>query len=96
MDEMDRKKLETAIESRVYKFVEMLTEQMYDGTMIYLGRNQIDIDRQVADRLLAIAKGAAMDAMYSHLDMFMKDMDKAITEFSGQENPLPRGKSSKK
>lgn len=96
MDEMDRKKLETAIESRVYKFVEMLTEQMYDGTMIYLGRNQIDIDRQVADRLLAIAKGAAMDAMYSHLDMFMKDMDKAITEFSGQENPLLHGKSSKK
>lgn len=95
MDEMDRKKLETAIESRVYKFVEMLTEQMYDGTMIYLGRNQVDIDRQVADRLLAIAKGAAMDAMYSHLDMFMKDMDKAITEFSGQENPLQRGKSSK-
>lgn len=96
MDEMDRKKLETAIESRVYKFVELLTEQMYDGTMIYLGRNQIDIDRQVADRLLVIAKGAVMDAMLSHLDMFMKDMDKAITEFSEQENPLQHGKSSKK
>lgn len=96
MDELDRKKLETLIEKKVYKLVETITEQMYDGTMIYLNRNQVDIDRQVADRLLAIARGAAMDAMLSHLDMFMRDMDKALVEFTEQENPLQPGKSSKK
>jgi hypothetical protein len=96
MDEMDRKKLETVIESKVYKLVELLGEQMSDGTMIYLGRNQIDIDRMVADRLLSIAKGAMMDALLAHLDMFMKDLDKALVEATGKENPLPHGKSSKK
>jgi hypothetical protein len=96
MDEIDRKKLETAIESRVYKLVETLGEQMYDGTMIYLNRQQIDIDRQVADRLLVISKGALMSALLSHLDFFMKDIDKNLTEFTERENPLQHGKSSKK
>lgn len=91
----DRTKLETAIERETYRFVEVIKEHMYDYTMIYLNRNQVDIDRQVADRLLQIAKAAVEDGLLSKMDFYKKGIDAALTEFTEAENPLPRGKQPK-
>jgi len=93
---MDRQKLETAIEREVYKYIESLKEHMYDFTMIYLNRNQVPVDREQADKVLNIAKNAIEDGMLSKMDFFKKGIDGALAEFTEQENPLVRGKQSKK
>lgn len=92
----ERLKLETAIEREVYKFVSMLKEHMSDYTMIYLNRQQINMDREVASRLLEIAKGAIEDGMMSKMDFFKKGIDGALNEYTETQNPLPRGESEKK
>lgn len=91
----DRSKLETAIERETYRFVEQIKEHMYDYTMLYLNRNQVDIDRQVADRLLNIAKSAVEDGLLSKMDFYKKGIEKALTEFTEAENPLLPGKQPK-
>jgi FlaG/FlaF family flagellin (archaellin) len=93
---MDRLKLETAIERETYRLVEQIREHMYDHTMIYLQRNQVDVDRDQADRVLQIAKNAVDDGLLSKLDFFKANIDRALTEYTDTENPLEHGKQSKK
>jgi FlaG/FlaF family flagellin (archaellin) len=93
---MDRAKLETAIERETYRLVEQVREHMYDHTMIYLQRNQVDIDRDVADRILQIAKNAIDDGLLSKLDFFKANIDKVLTEYTEVENPLEPGRSPRK
>lgn len=93
---MDRVKLETAIERETYRLVEQIREHMYDHTMIYLQRNQVEVDRDVADRVLQIAKNAIDDGLLSKLDFFKGNIDKVLTEFSETENPLEHGRPSRK
>jgi hypothetical protein len=93
---MDRVKLETAIERETYRLVEQIREHMYDHTMIYLQRNQLDVDRDVADRVLQVAKNAVDDGLLSKLDFFKANIDKVLTEFTEVENPLEPGRPSKK
>lgn len=93
---MDRLKLETAIERETFRLVESIREHMYDHTMIYLQRNQVDMDRDQADRLLQIAKNAVDDGLLSKLDFFKAGIDKALTEFTDTENPLEPGRQSRK
>jgi len=92
----DRLHLETAIERETYRLVEQIREHMYDHTMIYLQRNQVDVDREVADRILQIAKNAVDDGLLSKLDFYKANIDKALTEFTETENPLEHGKSSRR
>jgi FlaG/FlaF family flagellin (archaellin) len=96
MDSADRQKLETAIEREAYRLVEQIREHMYDHTMIYLNRNQVDIDRTVADQILTIAKNGVTDGLLSKLDFFKEKIDKVLTEYTETENPLQPGKPSKK
>lgn len=93
---MERAKLETAIERETYRLVEQIREHMYDHTMIYLQRNQVDVDRDTADRVLQIAKNAVDDGLLSKLDFFKGNIDKVLTEYTEVENPLELGKQSRK
>lgn len=93
---MDRLKLETSIEREVFRLVEQIREHMYDHTMIYLNQRQSDIDRDVASRLLDIAKGAVDDGLYSKIDFFKKNIDGVLTEFTETENPLEHGRRGKR
>lgn len=93
---MDRIKLETAIERETYRLVEQIREHMYDHTMIYLQRNQVDVDRDAADRVLQIAKNAVDDGLLSKLDFFKSNIDKVLTEFAEVDNPLEHGRPSRK
>lgn len=93
---MDRLKLETAIERETYRLVEQVREHMYDHTMIYIQRNQVDIDHAAAERVLQIAKNAVDDGLLSKLDFFKANIDKVLTEYTETENPLELGKPSKK
>jgi hypothetical protein len=54
------------------------------------------VDRDVADRVLQVAKNAVDDGLLSKLDFFKANIDKVLTEFTEVENPLEPGRPSKK
>lgn len=85
---LERMKLETEIERAVFKFVNMIKEHLYDNTMLYLNRQQIDFPRDQAGKLLELAQSAVQDGLYSKIEFFKKDINKALDDFSEQENPL--------
>ena len=79
---IERRKLDTAVEREVYKFVSQIREHMYDHTMIYLNRHQVDVDRDAAERVLIIAKNAVDDGLMGKLDMFKEGVDKVLDEYA--------------
>ena len=83
---MERLQLETALEREAHKLVTQIREHMYDHTMLYLQRNHPDVDREVADRILQIAKNAVDDGLFSKIDFFNQGIDKALTEFTETES----------
>lgn len=93
---MDRNRFETLLEREVYKFVSLIKEHMFDYTMIYLNRNNIDMDRQQAEMVLKIAQAAIEDGFLSKLDFFKKDMEQVLTEWTDEKNPLALGKRRNK
>lgn len=87
---MNRKKLETTIETATFKFITMLKESASDSVMLWINRNRVDIDLALAQRILDQYKTALDTEAMSKMDLFMKDLDKELTKFSDSENPLPR------
>lgn len=91
-----RQKLETAIERETFRFIESIKEHMCDHVMIWLNRQNIDLDRQVAGRLLELAKTGIEDGMMSKMDLYKSGLDKVLTEFTETENPTEPGSSSQR
>lgn len=90
---MDRNKLDTMIEREMFAYADMIKEHAFDFTMLYLNRNNIDIDRNVAARLLEIVKTAIEDGKTSKIDFVKKRVDKHLDEWTEQENPTqPTGR----
>lgn len=87
---MNRKKLETTIETATFKFITMIKESASDSVMMWINRNRVDIDLALAQRILDQYKTAIDTEAMSKMDLFMKDLDKELTKFSDVENPLPR------
>lgn len=86
---MDRKKLETKVERQTYKFLTMIKESASDTVMLWANRNRVDIDMRLLQTVLDQYK-AALEAEYlSKIDHLMKNLDKDLEEFAGEENPLP-------
>lgn len=86
---MDRKKLETAIERQTYKFLTMIKESASDTVMLWANRNRVDIDMALLQKILDQYKNAIENEYLGKVDIFMKNLDKDLLEFSGEENPLP-------
>jgi hypothetical protein len=85
----NRAKLETAIEREVFKFVREIKEHVFDHTMLYVRRNNLDIDGQVLRVVLDIVDKAVLDGYQREVDRFMSNLDKSLSQFSDEENPLP-------
>lgn len=92
---MDRKKLEMKVEQNTYKFVSMIKESASDAVMLWANRNRVDVDGAMLQRILDQYKVALDNECLGKMDLFMKDLDKDLTNFSETENPLPRTVESK-
>lgn len=92
---MDRKLLETAIEKRTFQFLTMIKESASDSVMLWANRNRVDVDVSMLQRILDQYKAAIENEYLGKLDHFMKSLDKDLSKFSEQENPLPLTDSSK-
>lgn len=96
---MDKSKLQDAINREIYRLVADIKESMVDHTMIYLNKNQIDVDRNLAMRLLDIARGGVESALLSRMDMFNEKISKELDQFVDDAQDLPpsaKTKNSKK
>lgn len=85
----DRKKLETAVEREVFKLVRSLKDHTRDFTVLKMRRTGGDYDNETMARVLDTVDQAIMDGFHVHIDRFMKGLDKSLSEFSDEENPLP-------
>ncbi len=83
---MNRKKLETIIESKSYEFLNMIKESASDSVMMWINRNRVDIDLALAQRILDQYKAALENEALSKMDIFLKKLDKDLAEFSGTES----------
>jgi len=86
---MDRKKLETAVESQTFRFLTMIKESASDSVMLWANRNRIDIDNVLLQKILDQYKSALQSEYLGKVEFFLKNLDRDFEEFAGQENPLP-------
>lgn len=87
---MDRKKLETAVESQTFKFISMIKESASDAVMQWANRNAFPVDNVLLQKILDQYKAALETEYLAKVDFFLlKNLDKDFQEFAGQENPLP-------
>ena len=84
----DRKKLETAIEREVFKLLRMIKEHTRDFTILKIRRQGLDVDGPTMAAVLDTVDQAIMDGFHVHIDRFNKGLDKSLSEFSDEENPL--------
>lgn len=85
----DRKKLETAIEREVFNLVRMIKEHTRDHTVLTVRRSGQNVDPESMARVLDIVDGAIMDGFQRNVDHFMRGLDKSLSSFTDEENPLP-------
>jgi len=97
-----RQKLETAIEREAYKFLNMIKEGASDSVMLWANRKRVDIDVQLLQKVLDQYKAALESEFLTKVEHMMKGLNKDLTEFTEQENPLqpivetPKRKNAKK
>jgi len=85
----DRKKLETAIEKEVFKLLRSVKDHTRDFTVLKIRRQGLEVDGATMAAVLDTVDQAIMDGFHVHIDRFMKGLDKGLSEFSDEENPLP-------
>lgn len=85
----NRKKLETAIEKEVFNLVNHIKQHTRDFTVLYTRRSNLDVDPDSMARVLDVVDQAVMDGFQRNIDRFMKNLDKKLSEFTDEENPLP-------
>lgn len=84
-----RQKLETAIEREAYKFLNMIKEGASDAVMLWANRKRVDIDVQLLQKVLDQYKAALESEFLTKVEHMMKGLNKDLSEFTEQENPLP-------
>ena len=79
-----RDKLNMAVEKTVHRHVQRVKEAMIDFTQLYVRRNNINVDRPSMGAVLDIV-GKGIDSEHMNkLDVFMKELDAALAEFSDE------------
>lgn len=86
---MDRKKLETKVEKNTFKFLTMIKESASDAVMLWINRTKLDVDLNLAQSIINQYKAAIESEYLAKVDILMKNLDKDLEEFAGEENPLP-------
>lgn len=93
---MDRKKLETKIERETYKFINMIKESSADHVMLWANRNRVDIDLGLLQTILDQYKASIENEYMGKVDHLLKGLDKELTAYTSEPNPLPLTVEAKK
>lgn len=102
-----RLKLDTKIESEVHRFVQSISENVFDRLNIYVRRNEIPIEPDVLAVLLKTMQVSITEfemngidkfhaAIKTHLDDYVGDESPAIPVVSTPKPPSPPSKKTPK
>jgi len=85
----ERVKLETAIEKEVFNLLRTVKDHTRDFTVLKIRRQHGEVDRETMALVLDTVDDAIMGGFHLHIDNFMKNLDKSLSKFSDEDNPLP-------
>lgn len=77
-----KEKLTTEIEKTLHKHMTSVKEGSVDFVVLYIRRNNIDVDRDSLAKILDIFRIALDNEHLNKIDKFLLDLDKTLTEFS--------------
>lgn len=78
----NRDKLNTAVEKAIHRHVQRVKESTIDFVHLYVRRNNVELDRPTLARVLEIVSEGLTSEHMNKLDLFMKELDDTLTEYS--------------
>lgn len=81
---MDKIKIETMLEKEMFKYADLIKEHIQDFTMLYISRNNLDIDKEVAKRVLSIVRIAFDDGKMAKIDSVKPKIQQVIAEWESE------------
>jgi len=87
MSNEQRAKLDTKIEREVHKFIQGISENLYDRLNIYVRRNEVPIDMDVFNTLVKTMQASITEFEMKGIDQFHAAIKKELDEYVGEENP---------
>lgn len=87
MSSEQRAKLDTAIEREVHKFIQGISESLYDRLNIYVRRNEVPIDMDVFNALVKTMQASITEFEMKGIDQFHANIKKELDAYTGEENP---------
>ena len=90
MSSEQRAKLDTAIEREVHKFIQGISENLYDRLNIYVRRNEVPIDMDVFNALVKTMQASITEFEMKGIDQFHANIKKELDEYVGEENPTEK------
>lgn len=80
-----RAKLNTKIESEVHKFIQGISEGVYDRLNIYVRRNDLPIEPEVLNALLKTMQASITEFEMKGIDQFNNSIRDQLDEYVGEE-----------
>ena len=99
MSDQQRVQLDTKIEREVHRLVQFISEGVYDRLNIYVRRNDIQIDPDVFNALLATVRATITELEMNNIDGFHQAIKTELDAYVGDESPAtpkPTESTSKK
>ena len=94
---MDKTTIKSKIERAIYKLVaDEIKEHVVDFTVLYIRRNNMDVDRDSMAKVLEVIRVAIDDAYFKNVDSTMQSLDADLEEFVVDANPLEPTASKKR
>lgn len=90
MSSEQRAKLDTKIEREVHKFIQGISENLYDRLNIYVRRNEVPIDMDVFNTLVKTMQASITEFEMKGIDQFHTAIKKELDEYVGEENPIAK------
>lgn len=87
MSDQTRVKLDTKIEQEIHRFVQSISEGVYDRLNIYVRRNEIPVEPDVLNVLLATMQASITEFEMNGLDQFHRNIKQELDAYVGEENP---------
>jgi len=80
-----KEKLTTEIERKLHKHIQVIKESSIDFTVLYIRRNNIDVDRDSLAKICEVFRKAIDNEHMTHIDRFLADLDKTLTEVAEEQ-----------
>jgi phosphopentomutase len=80
-----KEKLTTEIEKQLHKHMQTIKESSVDFTVLYIRRNNIDVDRDSLAKICEVFRKAIDSEHLNHVDRFLTGLDKALTAVTEED-----------